>query len=349
MAFPIDKSCIDKSLPVPVGVQLRGLLAYVISHGDMAFGARLPSVRDLATELGLATMTVNQVYKQLRDAGLIEIRAGLGAFVARDPTRLLGAKPRAASLRKQVDGLLDQAADMGISPEDLVSLVNAQIQVRRLRTALRILFVGVFAGPAREYVDEIRPYLSTADEIEITTFDALRADSSERKRAADAVCLVPLVHREVELRAIMADGEIVTLRFNPSEATRRALAGLDPRSRIVAVTAFEEYIAIMRPSIQRFAPHVSQISITSLDASNLQEMLREGDVVVYATGAHRVIELIDPAARAFEYRHAPDHGEIERFFLPYLSERRGAKVAAASRIVPFKREAPQPARRKAGS
>ena len=33
--FPIDRSSIDKSLPVPVGRQLYGLLAYAISHGDV--------------------------------------------------------------------------------------------------------------------------------------------------------------------------------------------------------------------------------------------------------------------------------------------------------------------------
>ena len=87
--YLIDRTSIDKSLPVPVGQQLHGLLAYAISHGEMPYGERLPSVRDLASEIGLAPMTVNKVYQDLRDAGLIEIRPGLRAYVARDPAASL--------------------------------------------------------------------------------------------------------------------------------------------------------------------------------------------------------------------------------------------------------------------
>src|SRR5918997_3081141 len=98
--FLIHRTSIDKNLPVPVGQQLYGLLAYAISHGDMPYGERLPSVRDLANEIGLAPMTVNKVYRDLREAGLIEIRPGLGAFVARDSRRLVGQSPEVVELRR---------------------------------------------------------------------------------------------------------------------------------------------------------------------------------------------------------------------------------------------------------
>ena len=81
--FPVDANSIDKSLPVSLGTQLYGLLSYILSHSDIPYGTKLQSVRQLASELGIAPMTVSQVYQQLRDAGLIETRRGLGAFSAR--------------------------------------------------------------------------------------------------------------------------------------------------------------------------------------------------------------------------------------------------------------------------
>ena len=83
--FPIDAASIDKSLPVPVGTQLYGLLSYALAFSNIPYGTKLQSVRQLASELGIAPMTVSQVYQQLRDEGLIEMRAGLGAFAAGDP------------------------------------------------------------------------------------------------------------------------------------------------------------------------------------------------------------------------------------------------------------------------
>ena len=73
---------IDRDLPVPFGVQLRGLIEYGIACGELAPGSRLPSVRELAALLGLAPMTVSQVYKELKASGLLEGRAGAGTCVA---------------------------------------------------------------------------------------------------------------------------------------------------------------------------------------------------------------------------------------------------------------------------
>ena len=43
---------------------------------------RLPPVRAMASQLGIAPMTVSQVYKELKDAGLLETKPGHGTFVS---------------------------------------------------------------------------------------------------------------------------------------------------------------------------------------------------------------------------------------------------------------------------
>jgi DNA-binding transcriptional regulator YhcF (GntR family) len=326
--FLIDRTSIDKSLPVPVGQQLYGLLSYAISHGDMPYGERLPSVRDLASEIGLAPMTVNKVYQDLRDAGLIEIRPGLGAYVARDPRRLVGQRSEVAELRRRIEELVGQATELSIPPDELLSMINSQMQVRRLRVGLRLVFVGIFEGPARDYVEEIRPFLAGEDQAEVTTIDALRSDSDLRRRCVVADAVLTFVHRQAEVEGILTGARVFALRFIPSEVTRRALAGLDPRDRIAAVTRFQEYIAIMRPSIRQFAPHVSDIQVTWSDAPDLADVLKGRDVVIYATGADSVTALLAPGVRHFEYRHSPDPGELARLLVPFLATLRSERATA---------------------
>jgi DNA-binding transcriptional regulator YhcF (GntR family) len=326
--FLIDRTSIDKSLPVPVGQQLYGLLSYAISHGDMPYGERLPSVRELANEVGLAPMTVNKVYKDLRSAGLIEIRSGLGAYVARDPRRLIGQQPQIVELRRRIEELVGQAIELSIPPDELLSMINSQMQVRRLRVGLRLVFVGIFEGPARAYVDEIRPFLAGEDQVDVTTIDALRSDGDLRRRCVEADAVLTFVHRQAEVEGMLTGARLLALRFIPSEATRRALAGLDPRDRIAAVTRFQEYIAIMRPSIRQFAPHVSDIQVTWSDAADLTDVLKGRDVVIYATGADSITALLAPGVRHFEYRHSLDPGEITRLLVPFLSTLRSERAAA---------------------
>ena len=316
--FRFDRDCIDKALPVPVATQLRGLIAYLISNGELAFGARLPSVRDLAERLGLASKTVHQVYQQLQKSGLITMRRGLGAFVARDPRALPHLSDRVALFRSHIDGLIDEAASLGIAPVQLVAMVSAQFQARRLRSGLRIVFVGIFEAPTCASADEIRPFLAREDRIEVTTIDQLEGSADERGRFADADLALTFVHREHDVRALLPDLQVLPLRFIPAEATRLKLAAIDPRARLAAVTKFPEYIAIMRPSIRQFAPHLSDIVVTSVGAPGMPDIVCASDVIVYATGADEVAALCGTRQRAFEYRHAPDHGEIERILVPLL-------------------------------
>lgn len=325
MTLRLDSSYLDKNLPVPVGVQLRGLLAYIISHDDLAYGTRLPSVRQLADDLGLAPMTVNQVYQELRDAGLIEIRRGAGAFVARDPERVLSHVSAGVSLRQRVDALIDEATALGIGSAQLMTIVNAQIQFRR-RNGLNLMFVGIFEGPTRDYVADLRPFCGPEDRLEITTQAVLAASAAEREKCLEADMVFTFVHRVAEVRQLVPGAEVFGIRFIPSQATRLALAAIDPRQRVAAVTRFQEYIAIMRPSIQQFAPHVSDIHVTYLDATDIGEVVASRDVVVYATGADAIQNLAPSGARCIEYRHSPDPAELQRLLLPLLAELRAAKA-----------------------
>ena len=324
--FAIDASSIDRSLPVPVGKQLYGLLSYMLAFGDMPKGARLQSVRQLASELDVAPMTVAAVYRQLRADGLVEIRPGLGAFTLYDPRRHARSAP-ANLLGADIDALLEKAEGLGVSTVRLTSMVSAQAKLRRPRVPLDVIFVAIFEGPARDYVEQIEPMLAAGDRIGILTIDQLRHDREALKRCRDADLVLTFVHREAELRALVPDATILALRFIPSERTRQSLALVDPRSRVAAVTHFKDYIAIMRPSVREFAPHVSDITVTWSSARDLRKIIARCDVVVYASGADHVANLAGPSKHCFEYRHAPDPGVLETLLPPALAELRRGKLA----------------------
>src|ERR1700748_1864876 len=98
---------VDPDLPVPLGTQLRGVIEYGIVCGQLAPGLRLPTVRAMASQLGIAPMTVSQVYKELKDAGLLETKPGNGTFVSMNVSAQ--ARPRMLDLQRRIDALLDEA------------------------------------------------------------------------------------------------------------------------------------------------------------------------------------------------------------------------------------------------
>ncbi len=72
---------VDATSSVPPFEQVRTQVIAQIDAGELVAGTRLPPVRALATELGLAANTVARAYKELEEAGYVETRGRAGTFV----------------------------------------------------------------------------------------------------------------------------------------------------------------------------------------------------------------------------------------------------------------------------
>jgi DNA-binding transcriptional regulator YhcF (GntR family) len=72
---------IDHDAATPPYEQIRAQLAERIRAGELAIGTRLPTVRQLAGDLGLAVNTVARAYRELELGGLVQTSGRAGTFV----------------------------------------------------------------------------------------------------------------------------------------------------------------------------------------------------------------------------------------------------------------------------
>ena len=77
----MDKFKIDSKSPVPVWAQTKSRLLYLIMSGRYKEGEKLPTVRDLAVELGINYNTVNKAYQDLERDGYVTSIRGKGCYV----------------------------------------------------------------------------------------------------------------------------------------------------------------------------------------------------------------------------------------------------------------------------
>ncbi|MFI7245388.1 GntR family transcriptional regulator [Streptomyces qinglanensis] len=78
-ALDID---LDPGAPEAPYEQVRARIAALARGGDLPTGYKLPTVRGLAEELGLAANTVAKAYRALEADGVIETRGRNGTFIA---------------------------------------------------------------------------------------------------------------------------------------------------------------------------------------------------------------------------------------------------------------------------
>ena len=107
---------VDLDDPTPPYEQLRRQLVGMIAAGDLRVGDRLPPLRQLAGDLGLAVGTVARSYRELETAGLVASRRGGGTRVAATPTPPDGS----GTLGEEARHFAHRAAILGVGLEDAV-------------------------------------------------------------------------------------------------------------------------------------------------------------------------------------------------------------------------------------
>jgi Predicted transcriptional regulators len=108
--------------PVPPFEQVRAQLAQQILDNKLVVGTRLPTVRRLAADLGLAANTVARAYRELEEAGLIETRGRAGTFVSAAGER---SRERA---REAARRYAQTVRSLGIEPEEALRIVQAALE-----------------------------------------------------------------------------------------------------------------------------------------------------------------------------------------------------------------------------
>lgn len=122
---------LDPSSPVPLSAQLREAIASRVIRGRLLPGHRLPPVRELAAELGLAANTVARAYRELETAGLLVGRGRHGTFVAdRLPARPSDAERR---LAEAAEAYARRARQLGVAATDARRAVDRALREGRSR------------------------------------------------------------------------------------------------------------------------------------------------------------------------------------------------------------------------
>lgn len=99
---------VDAAAAEPLYLQIRNQIVAGIATGQLEPGQSLPSVRSLASDLGINLHTVNKAYAVLRDEGYVLMRGRSGAYIA-DPCEDDRADRARIELAKMEDGLFELA------------------------------------------------------------------------------------------------------------------------------------------------------------------------------------------------------------------------------------------------
>jgi len=121
----LPRLTIDSDWATPPFEQVRTQIATAVAAGQLEAGTKLPTVRQLAADLGLATNTVARAYRELEADAVIATHGRRGTFVRSDVVEKGAVGSSVAdSARAVATEYVHAARRLGLSSQEAVRLVE---------------------------------------------------------------------------------------------------------------------------------------------------------------------------------------------------------------------------------
>lgn len=117
---------IDERSGVPIWVQLRNRLVYLIQTGQYQPGDQLPTVHEMAVNLNINYNTVNKVYRSMETSGLIMSKRGRGTFVAENPDFDEGDSVE-STVDAMIGDFIRQCEELGMTRDEIAKRFHDKV------------------------------------------------------------------------------------------------------------------------------------------------------------------------------------------------------------------------------
>ena len=117
---------IDMANDIPIYQQIRNQIVFGVAKGELKYGDSLPTVRQLAADIGVNPMTVNRAYSILKNEGTIIIDRRHGAKIS---LKSLDSTTFDVDFDQRAILLISEASTRGATKEELTEHISKLIDI----------------------------------------------------------------------------------------------------------------------------------------------------------------------------------------------------------------------------
>lgn len=263
----------DPQLTYSVNTQLKEQLKWLIGIGRIAPGDMLPPAGQLADQLGLNRNTVNLVYTQLRDEGIVTIQKGKGTRVA-DNIKVKELKSAREPMYELWMKTVSEAAEKHFNLEEFATAGMAIVQLLQNKPTVRpaILLVECREHDHTFYRQEVARLTGAAVKtFYLEEFSKAKDQFETLLNQADAV-VATLNHFEEVNRIVGERKKTITIGATADFSLLMDIAKLSPGSKV-------DFVCLGQKGGQWMAQRVKDAGIQHIESSafgtDQQEQLRK--------------------------------------------------------------------------
>jgi GntR family transcriptional regulator len=286
---------VDQSSPLPINIQLKEQIKWLIITNDIKPRDMLPPVNQLAEQLNVNRNTINFVYSHLRDEGIVLMQKGRGTQVA-EGTKINELKKK-EPLFSFVEQTIKKAVEMGFHPEDTAKACFTYVQLFSNPTIKhpRILFVECREHDYHFYKKEIEHY--TGAEIESLFLEDIHSYGSQLEEVLRNVDLIVTTLNHVdEVRGLIDNQKVVlTIGATADISVLLEIAKLEANSKV-------GFVCLGKKGGQWMAQRVKDAGIQHIvnmaeginDKQNLNDLLSQADYIYASSAVYNEVKELSP-------------------------------------------------------
>jgi len=275
---------IDKNSPVPTYRQIIKQITTLIHENKLKPGEKLPTERELASQLNIARGTVKKAYELLAADGIIETTQGRGTFISsRQDIIPTGRKEKAL---KMIDNLLDELRKLNFSYQEIKTFFDLAI-IQREEKLEDFNVAMIDCNP--ESLAIFQRQLTFLQHVRVARFllDEIMADPEAEKRLKpfDLILTTSTHYSELLGKLSGLKDKLIQVAVSPSQETIIEMASLSPVQRLGVICESQNFLNRVVARLKNLGLATGPVPCLFLkDENRLPEFLSTVDVVFIPPG-----------------------------------------------------------------
>jgi GntR family transcriptional regulator len=280
----------------PIHRQIVNSVRHAISSGRLKAGEKLPPVRDLASELGVAMNTVARAYRELDREGLTDNGAGRGTFVRQLMVPQAHRWATDASAAQMLRPALMALMAMGLNRTEIAAAVDRLLSESPLKLGVVASSTRGAEKWAQALQDELRECWIEATPVRL---DDLENDREAVLRRLGDVTFVFTLLTGYHLAREVFEGstkQVVPLITQITHQTQQQLLAL-PRATRIGLVCEDVYVNSVLEIVGSYTDTSNIERVRNDDIEGVWRLADTAEVLLYTFAAGEVVEKL-PAISA---------------------------------------------------
>jgi len=291
---------------IPIYLQVKDFVLERVKSGEYQPGFKIPTERELSTELGISRNTVSAAYKELLLEGVLDARQGRGTFVkgTSDDVGHEASGSRRGRLIRIIDDAMAKAVDIGFTVDQFAAIVSIRaIEKKQAIKELRVAVVDCAAEYIQRFISQIGQSVNVCFESVILSELVAGKVPIELLCACDVV-VTTLEHQAVVTGLMGNANKLLAVATVPNLEAVIKLARLPVDTKVAIVARTKEFMERLEILLEKVAiNHLDLVLVQSADPKEILPLIVDYSVLIVSEERELLVNQL-----------ALDHQEVITFY-----------------------------------